>query len=667
MGNSRAFRPLAPEEIRLLEARGCRAEDWGRVLVAAGFDPASVVRASFAGTVRIGSTAGTVRTAHGGEKPCGIYDAALTDCTVGDGCRIARVGVHLSGYDLGDGVSIEDVGVMQANPGASFGNGVEVEVLNEAGGREVVLFDELSAPFAYLLCLHRHRPRLVEALRAMAAAEVERARSDRGRIGPGARIVSCREIVDVRVGPAATVAGAASLVNGTILSHPEAPTVVGSNVTARDFIIAEGSRVDGGAILTRTFVGQGCLVGRQFSAEHCLFFANSEAFHGEACSVFAGPYTVSHHKSTLLIAGLFSFYNAGSGTNQSNHMYKLGPCHEGKLERGCKTGSFSYMMWPCRLGPFSVVLGKHTGTFDTSDFPFSHLEARADGRCVMIPGLHVTTVGTVRDGLKWPARDRRKGPVRRDPISFAVFSPYTVGKMMRALELLRDLQERTEKTVEEVSVGGALVRRPILRTAQKYYRNGTEVYLLEKVFERVESALAAGGAFDTGRAFAVDPGAVGSPSWVDLGGLLMPRDRMLRLEDAVERGEISSVRGFAEALEGIRAAGPGDEWAWVIGAWNRHFGRDLRGMSREEVLQVAAEYGRAKGKFLTLVLADAEKEFDEQSRTGFGMDGAAEEAAADFERVRGRYETNPFVRELRAELERLAGRVEKVVAALRNP
>lgn len=666
MDESRGYRPLTPEEIRRLQDQDCTAEDWGKIRVGPGFDPGAVRRVSFSGTVRIGSTAGTVRTADGLEKPCGIYDAVLTDCAVGNGCRIARIGVHMAGYDLEDGVSVEDVGVMRASPGASFGNGVEVEVLNEAGGREVVLFEELSAPFAYLMCLHRHRPKLVAALRAMALAEAGRARSGRGRVGAGARIVSCREIVDVRVGPAAVLAGASSLVNGTILSHPEGPTTVGGGVTARDFLIGESSRVDGGALLTRTFVGQGCLVGRQFSAENCLFFANSEAFHGEACSVFAGPYTVSHHKSTLLIAGLFSFYNAGSGTNQSNHMYKLGPCHEGKLERGCKTGSFSYLMWPCRLGPFSVVLGKHTSTFDTSDFPFSHHEARADGRCLMVPGLHLTTVGTVRDGAKWPARDRRKGPVRRDPISFAVFSPYTVGKMMRALDRLKEIQESTDRAVEEVSVGGALVRRPILRTGQKYYRNGIETYLLEKVFERVESALEAGGGFDGDRVFAVDPGAVYSPVWVDLGGLLMPRDRMLRLEEAVEGGRVSSVREFAAELERIRAAGPSDEWAWVVGAWRRYFGKELQGSDREELLRIAGEYGRAKGKFLTLVLADAEKEFDEQSRTGFGMDGPPEEAAADFEQVRGRYIDNPFVREMKSELERLSGRVGKVRAALEN-
>ena len=60
---------------------------------------------------------------------------------------------------------------------------------------------------------------------------------------------------------------------------------------------------------------------KHYSAEHSVFFANSQGFNGEACSIFAGPYTVTHHKSTLLIAGMFSFMNAGSGSNQSNHMY----------------------------------------------------------------------------------------------------------------------------------------------------------------------------------------------------------------------------------------------------------------------------------------------------------------------------------------------------------
>ena len=183
--------------------------------------------------------------------------------------------------------------------------------------------------------------------------------------------------------------------------------------------------------------------------------------------MFAGPYTVTHHKGTLLIAGLFSFYNAGSSTNQSNHMYKLGPVHEGRVERGSKTGSFSYMMWPCRVGPFCVVLGKHTRAFDTADFPFSHIEALPDGRCSLIPGFNLTTVGTVRDGAKWPTRDRRTGPVKRDRLSFDVFSPYTVGRMLRGMEILHDFQQKTDRSVTAVPIGGAEVKRVFLRTGLK--------------------------------------------------------------------------------------------------------------------------------------------------------------------------------------------------------
>jgi len=390
---------LTQEEIAQLTAQGCRTEDsgWEQVRVRDPFVADRVRFVTFGRDVRVGRLDGDGP----GGAPC-LEFARLQDCTVGDHVRISRIGVKIAGYDIGDGASIEDVGLLETRPDASFGNGVEVEVLNEGGGREVRLCNSLSAQLAYLICLYRYRPRLIERLEEMTCRAADAARHDRGRIGAGAQLRSSAELIDVQVGPAAKIHGVRSLVNGTVLSESTAVTEIGAGVIARDFVIAEGARVDGAAMLDSCYIGQATRVGRQFSAEGCLWFANGEAFHGEACSLFAGPYTVTHHKSTLLIAGLFSFYNAGSGTNQSNHMYKLGPLHEGRLERGSKTGSFSYMMWPCRVGPFSVVLGKHTRAFDTGDFPFSYIEAAPDGRCTLVPGFNLTTVGTMRDGAKWP-------------------------------------------------------------------------------------------------------------------------------------------------------------------------------------------------------------------------------------------------------------------------
>ena len=130
-------------------------------------------------------------------------------------------------------------------------------------------------------------------------------------------------------------------------------------VIGDDFIICSGSSVEDRSTITRCFIGQACHIGHTYSASDSLFFSNCHGENGEACAIFAGPFTVTHHKSTLLIAGMFSFMNAGSGSNQSNHMYKLGPIHQGIMERGAKTSSDSYLLWPAKVGAFSLVMGRH--------------------------------------------------------------------------------------------------------------------------------------------------------------------------------------------------------------------------------------------------------------------------------------------------------------------
>lgn len=662
MSSSKTHAPLNDPQIEQLKANGCRSADWSKITVADGFDPARVRDVCFEGAVKIGSLAGTVVSASGLERPCGIEEATLINCTLGDGVRITRIGSHIANYTIGDGACIEDVGVLQTNPGATFGNGVEVEVLNEGGGREVALFNEMSSQFAHLWCMHRYRPKLIEKLQAFAKAEADRVRSDTGTVGNRAKIAGVSRIIDVNIGGAATVWGAAALVNGTVLSSADAPTLIGDAVQAHDFIIGEASKVTQGAIVAKTFVGQGCQVGKQFSAEGSLFFANCEAFHGEACSIFAGPYTVTHHKSTLLIAGAFSFYNAGSGTNQSNHMYKLGPVHEGKLERGCKTGSFSYMMWPCRVGPFSVVLGKHTRTFDLSDFPFSHIEAAHDGRCMVVPGLNLSTVGTVRDGAKWPTRDRRKGKVKRDRLSFDVFSPLTVGRMLNGHDRLKELMDNTEKSVDTVTISGAQVKRVLLRGGVKYYRSGIHTYLLEKVVAQIERAVGSGGAIS--QALVETPGAVYSEKWVDIGGQMMPVKRLEDLCAAVESGKIIGVAAFEEAMDKIHAAYPEDEWAWVRRAYKRVFNVDLDAVAATGAVAIADQLLADQSKFLNLILIDAGKEFDTVTQVGFGQDGSPEDIAADFQAVRGTFDTNKFVKQMKQAIEDLGTRIEKLKRAL---
>ena len=647
------YRALTAEEIRRLESQGCCSPDWKKVKVADPFDVSRVRQAALSGEVRLGRLAGMVKVG-AVQRACGVSGAALHNVTVGDSCLVRNIGSHLANYDLGAGAVVEDVGVMECEPGSSFGCGETVKVINEGGGRDVRLYPELSSQVACLLATYRHRPGLVAAIERMIDARVASLKAERGSVGAGAVVRGVGIVRNVRIGPAARVEGAAELSDGTILSEPAAPTTIGTGVITRGFVVAEGASVTGGASLERCYVGQGSRIGKQFSAENCLFFANCEAFHGEGISAFAGPHTVSHHKSTLLIAVQMSFYNAGSGTNQSNHMYKLGPAHQGVLERGCKTGSFSYLIWPCRVGPFCVVIGKHTANFDVGDLPFSYIDAQGS-RSYVIPGLNLCTAGTVRDAAKWPARDRRKSSARRDLIVFAVFNPMTVGRMLRGEKMLSRLVDETPKTVEEVNINGAWVRRLLLRNGTRYYRTGINAYLAEKILERAEGAMG-GGLAAVRRRLAPEAGSLAGREWVDLAGLLVCRDRLEKVLADAESAALKDIESLEKRLAECHASYAADEWAWVASVWQERFGARPWEMGPAELSAAADLLMENRSKILRLALSDAEKEFSEISRIGFGAGLGDAARDADFEAVRGTFAGNKFVREMKREMDALEKR-----------
>jgi hypothetical protein len=544
---------------------------------------------------------------------------------------------------------------------STFGNGVEVEVLNEGGGRELKIFERLSAQIAYLAVCYRHRDKLVAAIDKMADEFAESRRSSQGTIGEAARVWNCPRIQNVCVGPAATVDGAAELVEGTIISKPEAPSVVGAGVVAREFIFASGSTVDGRAIVTKTFVGQGTKLGRQFSSEGCVFFANCEGFHGEAVSVLAGPYTVTHHKSTLLIAGLLSFYNAGSATNMSNHMYKMGPVHQGILERGSKTGSSSYLLWPARVGAFTAVIGKHYTNFDTRNLPFSYITDEK-GRSVLTPGTNLFTVGTRRDGEKWPARDRRTDSDKLDTISFAVFSPYTIGRILDGHAEICELYENAPRKLDYVKYKGISIKRLLCRTAKKHYALALKIYFGDVLARRLEAA--ADGA-DLPKTLASGAGAgCGKGEWVDVLGLLAPKTEVEALCDAIEKGEAGRLESIEKRIRDLGDAYDDAEWVWAAAAWERWSGKPLGETTPDELKGVISEWRDARVKLNNMILGDAEKEYSGVTSIGFGIDGGEAVRDADFEAVRGTFEANSFVQGLKRESEEIAARAERILARL---
>lgn len=84
-------------------------------------------------------------------------------------------------------------------------------------------------------------------------------------------------------------------------------------------------------------------------------------------------------------------------------------------------------------------MGRHHHHSDTSDIPFSYLIEK-DDETYLVPGINLRSVGTIRDAQKWPKRDKRTDPDRLDMINYNLLSPYTIQKMLKAVDILKNLQ-----------------------------------------------------------------------------------------------------------------------------------------------------------------------------------------------------------------------------------
>lgn len=316
------YRKLNGAEIAQLRKQLCLAEDWSTIEVAENFTTENIENVHFSGKIRMGCFHGEFILPGGIKRAAGLRHATLHNVTVGDGCCIENIQNYIANYEIGDHTYIVNVNLLLVDGKCKFGNHVEAAVLNETGGREVPINDKLSAHQAYILAMYRHRPVLTKRMRAMTDFYANKHASSIGTIGKDVFITNTGSIKGVKIGDNCRIEGACRLTNGSINSNAEAPVKIGHGVICEDFIISSGSKVLDGTMLSRCFVGQACHLGHNYSASDSLFFSNCQGENGEACAIFAGPYTVTHHKSTLLIAGMFSFMNAGSGSNQSNHMYK---------------------------------------------------------------------------------------------------------------------------------------------------------------------------------------------------------------------------------------------------------------------------------------------------------------------------------------------------------
>lgn len=589
------YRPLTQEEIASLEGRMCEADDWTGVTVAPGFDPAYVADVRFSGNVRLGKFTKTIDQGNGILRHSSLRHAALHDVTIGDDCLIENVGIAISRYTIGQGSVILNVGSIMSTPQSTFGLGTVISVKNEAGRGNIVLYPGLSSQMASLMerCAIAH-PEAWDNMKTLVQSYIDAGLPERGYIGCGVRIVNASVIQDVLLGDGCHICGASRVDHCTIIGDADAPATVGQDVIIDHTIVQPGAEVLDGAKVSHCLVGESCHIGRGFSAESSVFFANSYMDNGEACAAFCGPFSVSHHKSTLLIGGEYSFYNAGSATNFSNHAYKMGPIHYGTMARGSKTASGSHVLWPAQVGAFSVCLGKIQDHPYTQDLPFSYLIG-SDKGTLLVPGRNIATVGTYRDITKWPSRDKRPAKGRFSMVCYDWLSPLVVQGAREGLRILRNILDTEGSNKEFYDCEGCL-------TKKKWIDEGIENYNLVIHYCWHETI----GSEEFKSIKKNDP--VYNYHWIDLAGLVCTTYDYLSLVADIESGDFGDIRDIEHCLDDIFALYPRRKAEWAYGALCRLLDTDR--LTDDDIRIVKKVSDDAPERWKALIRRDANREYD---------------------------------------------------------
>lgn len=585
------YRLLTNEEISILEDNGCMAEDWTSINVAADFKPTYIKNVNFYGDVFLGVFEKNIEVSNGFIRHSGIRNATLRNVSIGDNCLIENIGNYINNYAIGEECCICNVCTMETTAEATYGEGNTISVLNEAGNGNVILFSGLTSNLAALMIRNAADKEFTAAIRGIVKDDIERRAREKSTVGNNVKIVNTAEITNTHISDNCEINGASRISDCTLASGLEDNVFIGSGVICENSIVTDGSAVLNGANITNCFVGEACQITNGFTAESSLFFANCYMSNGEACAAFCGPFSASHHKSTLLIGCMLSFYNAGSATNFSNHAYKMGPIHYGCLERGTKTASGSHLLLPANIGAFSVCLGKITNHPDTRSLPFSYIIS--DGReTFVVPGINITTVGLYRDIRKWPRRDVRIQSSRKSLINHDWLSPLTINEIIAGKKTLEQMRESKGEDTAFYTCGGCKISRNSLERGIRLYDMAIKLFA---------------GDVAAGYDLTAEGRDCGTGEWGDLAGMLLPEQEERNIVNAISNGYLRSTADIDMFMKNVN-----ERYGEYLITFTRNIIASQLGtddLTESGIEQIIQQGRAAKEAWINEIRKDAEKEY----------------------------------------------------------
>jgi hypothetical protein len=218
--------------------------------------------------------------------------------------------------------------------------------------------------------------------------------------------------------------------------------------------------------------------------------------------------------------------------------------------------------------------------------------------------------------------------------------------MLNGVDILKSLQKVSGGESEEYAYQSGKIRRSSLNKGLKYYGMAIDKFLGNSLITRIMSSQFE--TIDQLRDALRPQTEFGVGDWIDLSGMIAPKDAVTSLLDDIQKGVLTDIESINKRLADIHSNYYEYEWTWAGKVIESYYGVNLETISAEQLKDLVIRWKSSVMGLDNLVYDDAGKEFSLSSMTSFGADGDENERKEDFMQVRGSiFEANPFVSSIR--------------------
>ncbi|MCL2193022.1 MAG: DUF4954 family protein [Treponema sp.] len=442
------WRRLSRAETEILVRNGNYCQDWDSLLVSDPFEPSLIRGSSFYGLVRLGALRSVALKFHDFCVPSGIRNSTIISCDIGDDVAIQDCS-YISHYIIGNGCILSCINEMQTTNHAKFGNGslkdgedesvrVWIEVMNEAGGRPILPFEDIIPADAFLWAAYRDDKELTDRLTKITQKRYGGHRGSYGTVGDRSVIKSCTIIKDVAIGSHAYIKGANKLKNLTILSSKQEPTQIGEGVEMVNGIVGYGCRIFYGSKAVRFVMGRNCNLKYGARLVHSVMGDNSTVSCCEILNNLIFPMHEQHHNNSFLIASLVQGMSnmAAAATIGSNHNSRAND-GEIRAKRGFWPGlAVSLKHSSCFASFVLIAKGEYPAELNIP-MPFSLLSNNTyKNRLELMPAYYWVHNLYALERNSWKVRRRDQRVVKAQHIETDYLAPDTAEEIISAIAML---------------------------------------------------------------------------------------------------------------------------------------------------------------------------------------------------------------------------------------